>query len=479
MEIFVKVKPIIAVFLVYSFSLFALKPHSYRKEQKYLVNVPVVTVYEECKEEVPDSQLIYGASVAILQELEDDWVQIEIGDHYKGFVKKKYLYPDNPRWRTSRNLCRVSSLGSLIYPIPDTEIHYLARLSFGSFIETKTPFTTNRDRWLKARLLDEKEAWVQRGDLEKPHVISLEEMLSLTHRFLGLPYIWGGGSSSGYDCSGFVQTMFRQMGWILPRNSSQQAESPLLTPITREKLIPGDILFFGNPRITHVGIHLGNEKFIHSGVRNLTPRVNVIALDESEYIYRCAGRINKPCFTSSISHLTPEILKKLSHSCKNENLISTDDLRYIQVNHWGFDYCIYEGELIVHKDAAEEIVDIFKELFTIQYPIEKMLLIEEYEANDELSCEDNNSYASCSHSEELFYPIQSLTINPLLNPLALEERVIPSNGKEFLDRTLSCRGLITEEDPLYQAFIKRGWKWGGHSNSETHLDYQHFYKELF
>ncbi len=471
--------------LFLSFSLSALQPNPYRKEQKYLVNVPLLTVYDTCEEKVPDSQLIYGSPVAILQELEGGWVEIEMSEQYRGYVKKNGLHPDNPRWRTSENLCKVSSLGSLLYPIPDTGINFLARLSFGSLIETKTHFASNNERWLRANLLDGKEVWVQRGDLEIPHTKSLEEVLSLSHQFMGLPYIWGGRSSFGYDCSGFIQTMYKEMGWILPRNSSQQAESDLLSPITREELKPGDIIFFGESKISHVGIHLDNERFIHSGVRNQRPKINVLSIDESEYSYYQAMRIKTPSFSSQISEISPQIAKKLTHSWKNDNPIPLADLRHVRINHWGFDYCVYEGELIVHKDVAAEVVEIFQELFTIQYPIEKMLLIDSYEADDRLSCEDNNSYAFCSRKavgkEDWSFHSYGLAIdmNPLLNPYHLDNEVIPENGTEFLDRSLPCRGLITEEDPLYQAFTKRGWQWAGDWMEERgYVDYHHFYKVL-
>jgi len=70
-------------------------------------------------------------------------------------------------------------------------------------------------------------------------------------------------------------------------------------------------------------------------------------------------------------------------------------------------------------------------------------------------------------------------VNPLLNPYCKGEVVLPVNGGEFLDRTMDCVGLITEDDPCYQAFISKGWKWGGHWEKERgYVDYQHFYKEI-
>lgn len=81
----------------------------------------------------------------------------------------------------------------------------------------------------------------------------------------------------------------------------------------------------------------------------------------------------------------------MKYSWQEDNPVKLDDLHYIQLNHWGFDQCVHTGELIVHKEVAKEVVDIFEELFLQEYSLEKMILIDAYYANDKLSCEDNNS----------------------------------------------------------------------------------------
>lgn len=86
--------------------------------------------------------------------------------------------------------------------------------------------------------------------------------------FLGVPYRRGGNSEeTGFDCSGFTRHIFEMsVGLVLPRRADEQASSNLLTKITREELKPGDLVFFNTMRRTfsHVGIYLGDDKFIHS-----------------------------------------------------------------------------------------------------------------------------------------------------------------------------------------------------------------------
>lgn len=98
--------------------------------------------------------------------------------------------------------------------------------------------------------------------------ITAEAIFRTTWQFLGIPYLWGGTSSKGFDCSGFVQTVFRLLNLDLPRNSRQMAEvgETISFDDNLTGLKTGDLLFFGNTlrRITHVAIYLGDGQFIHA-----------------------------------------------------------------------------------------------------------------------------------------------------------------------------------------------------------------------
>jgi len=85
-------------------------------------------------------------------------------------------------------------------------------------------------------------------------------------KYLGVPYVWAGTSPSGFDCSGLVQYVFRELGVSLNRVAADQTAHGI--PVTRENLLPGDIVFFHNTnrytRINHVGIYVGDGNFIHA-----------------------------------------------------------------------------------------------------------------------------------------------------------------------------------------------------------------------
>jgi cell wall-associated NlpC family hydrolase len=94
------------------------------------------------------------------------------------------------------------------------------------------------------------------------------ELVLSAMNFLGVPYRRGGNSrESGFDCSGFTRHVFENsVGLILPRRASEQANSPALVPVQKSELKPGDLVFFNTLRRTfsHVGIYIGDDKFIHS-----------------------------------------------------------------------------------------------------------------------------------------------------------------------------------------------------------------------
>lgn len=470
-----------ASFLFLTCEAHQLKPT--KKEDKFLIAQPVLNLYEECSRDSSYvSQGIYGESIYLIEKVSEEWALVETQDGYRGYALVKGILPDNPEWRTSKNLVKVASIAGMVYPVADTEKPALMRLPFGSKVVLLNDFNSNEDRWLEVAFANGEYGWMQRGDLEVLKLRTLEEMIALSHKFIELPYIWGGSSSEGFDSSGYIQTLYKQVGVLLPRDSSLQAISKDIIPLKFPEQ-PGDLVFFGKERIMHVGLYLGEGKFIHAGVRDGAPKVGISSLGGTKYSYSMVGKVKKIAYEADIFPITEDLHARMSYSWRSDNPVPLEDLRYIQLKHWGFDGCVHGGELVVHEKVAHEVVDIFRELFEAEYPIEKMLLIDSYHADDNLSCEDNNTSAFCSRPITGSATIWSdhslglaIDINPLLNPYKKGLNIVPTNGEVFLDRTIQCRGVINEEDICYQAFIKRGWQWGGHFS--TCVDYQHFYKKF-
>lgn len=183
--------------------------------------------------------------------------------------------------------------------------------------------------------------------------------------------------------------------------------------------------------------------------------------------------------------LPPSIIEKIrGKSWKEDCPVPLEDLAYVQITHWNRKGEVKVGELIYHKNLAREIIEIFQELFEANFPIEKIFLIDNYDANDELSMEDNNSSAFCSRAITGKPGVFSkhsyggtIDLNPLINPYVKGNTVLPKGSEAYVNRTQDIPGLIKEGDACYQAFIKRGYSWGGHWSSLK--DYQHFEKNPY
>jgi len=195
--------------------------------------------------------------------------------------------------------------------------------------------------------------------------------------------------------------------------------------------------------------------------------------------------VNGFCFASqgfvgAIEEI-PSKIKSLmiGKSWKEGCPVSLEDLRYLTFSHWGYDEKVHQGELVVHKDVAVTVVNIFRELFEKGFLIEKMSLIDYYNCDDETSMKDNNSYAFCCRKvrdtgqfSEHSYGM-AIDINPLVNPCVIGDKVSPGEGREYIDRTRTdVKGMVVEGDVFCQAFINKNWGWGG--NWINLKDYQHF-----
>lgn len=114
----------------------------------------------------------------------------------------------------------------------------------------------------------------------------------LSEEQLGVPYVWGGTSPAGFDCSGFVQYIFDELGYTLNRTATAQLEDGLI--VDPEDLQPGDLVFFEGTTSedaisSHVGIYVGDEEFIHASSRG----ISYSSLDEEYYAdsFLCARRV--------------------------------------------------------------------------------------------------------------------------------------------------------------------------------------------
>ena len=171
-------------------------------------------------------------------------------------------------------------------------------------------------------------------------------------------------------------------------------------------------------------------------------------------------------------------------SYKADCTIPRSDLRYLIILHRNMDGQAVVGELVVNKEISADILDIMRELYELNYPIEQVRLVDYYEGDDELSMAANNSSAfnwrtqtGSSAKISKHATGMAIDINPFYNPYYrfpyVNETVSPG-GDLYMDRMWEFPFKIDEDDDCYRIFTEHGFKWGGSWNSLR--DYQHFEK---
>ena len=184
-----------------------------------------------------------------------------------------------------------------------------------------------------------------------------------------------------------------------------------------------------------------------------------------------------------MSKITDKIFARIQgKSFKNNCTLPREDLRYIHVLHKDLAGNTHEGEMICNVYIAYDLIDIFMKLYEAGYPIEKIRVVDEYNADDETSMRDNNSssfnFRFISHTTKISKHGLGLAvdINTLYNPYIKEVNgksiLEPATAEDYIDRSKDFPYKIDTEDLCYKLFTAHGFEWGG--NWKSVKDYQHF-----
>ena len=193
-------------------------------------------------------------------------------------------------------------------------------------------------------------------------------------------------------------------------------------------------------------------------------------------------------YSATVSPISPEIKKRMikGKSWRKGCPVSLQNLRYLQVIHKNFSGQDQRGEIIVHKDVASEVKQIFKELYAIGYPIRKMKLVSDYKGSDWQSIEaDNTSAFNCrkatgSKNWSKHSYGKAIDINPIENPYVSRSGHISHKAsyaykkRQHKNNSAADKAVLLKNDKAVRIFKKYGWKWGG--DWSVVKDYQHFSK---
>jgi gamma-D-glutamyl-L-lysine dipeptidyl-peptidase len=222
------------------------------------------------------NQLIMGMVVRLLKS-EGGWYYVQsLDDKYLGWMEPSHLSlatkAEADAFAASPRVI-VTALFALVRERPGSDAPPVSDLVVGNVLAGAAPSPAGQ--WFKVQLPDGRAGFVPKADAadyatwKASRATTPENIEQTARRFMGVPYLWGGTSAKGFDCSGFVKTVFRLNGFEPQRDADQQSDdgSAVATDNDLARLKKGDVLFFGPrpgvSRITHTGIYLGNKLFIH------------------------------------------------------------------------------------------------------------------------------------------------------------------------------------------------------------------------
>lgn len=170
----------------------------------------------------------------------------------------------------------------------------------------------------------------------------------------------------------------------------------------------------------------------------------------------------------------------------DESIINYSMLRHIVIKYYDFNDDVQLGEIVCNEKIAQDLLEIFEELYNSGYQLERVHLIDEYDADDDASMDDNNTscfnYRVVDNTTKLSYHAYGLAIdvNPFYNPYVQmrngEEYVCPTGSVPYANRDENFPYKIDENNLAYKLFKQHGFIWGGDWNSLK--DYQHFEKRV-
>jgi len=241
------------------------------------------------------TQAILGTPLKILKH-ENGWYYVQTPDEYLGWIDGQieiFTKEEYEVWAAGPKIIVTVEYG-FTYASEYKESGVVSDVVIGSLLKLKNEdrehyhveYPDGRTAFLPKQHGQPFAKWLA-GAKDTP-----ETVLSTAKRFMGVPYLWGGTSAKGMDCSGYTKTVYFLNGVLLPRDASQQVlvGDPVGPGRDLENLKMGDLVFFGSramekkpERVTHVGIYLGDKRFIHASGDVHINSFDPAAADYSEY----------------------------------------------------------------------------------------------------------------------------------------------------------------------------------------------------
>lgn len=223
-----------------------------------------------------------------------DWCKVTVGEQ-TGYVSADYVAVDGVSVADSRGTVTGDCVN--VRSQPNTSSSVVTKVYAGDTVE----LVALKDGWYSVKCGDV--SGYIKADYVSPYTKAASssigsQVVALAKKYLGTPYVYGGASASGFDCSGFTMFIFKQFGYSLPHSATSQWNA-VSTSVARSDLQPGDLVMFCDPSrsagkaCSHVGIYIGDGQFIHASSGSSGKYVRVSSLSEGYYntYYKGARRV--------------------------------------------------------------------------------------------------------------------------------------------------------------------------------------------
>ena len=236
------------------------------------------------------SQAIFGETVRVHEE-SGEYTRIQTPDSYAGWTlsSRIWVLETGERYPTPPRAAMVSSLILPVFREPSGRSERITLLTIGTAVELAEGDA--EAEFYPIRFPGGEIGYIESSALIVPHYPSLEELgpnlVVVGRGLIGIPYLWGGRTPFGLDCSGFTQRLFWLCGYVIPRDAHQQAASEQFEAVSKKDIRAGDLIFFSgkdDPRrrnVTHVGLAADAAHFVHASGRY--NGVSISPLDDVHY----------------------------------------------------------------------------------------------------------------------------------------------------------------------------------------------------
>ncbi|WP_428235115.1 NlpC/P60 family protein [Gracilimonas sp.] len=223
------------------------------------------------------TQALLGMPLQVLKK-DGGWYYVRTPEDYLSWIDSGGMHRVNKseylEWKSAEKLIYLDTYG-FAYSSPSKSSEKISDLAAGNILKLESSngsyyrisYPDGREGFIPKSEATPFSEWTE--DLEATR----ESLVQTARSMMGIPYLWGGTSTKGVDCSGFTKTIYLMNGMIIPRDASQQVHAGVKVDDEKnwDQLQPGDLLFFGSPatedrsrRVVHVGMWIGDNQFIHS-----------------------------------------------------------------------------------------------------------------------------------------------------------------------------------------------------------------------